>query len=238
MKNKIIYSRSDKESYNEILHQYKANRSEMFFPIERQTTENDPFRPDELPKQRHATVELSKINSTKPCELKDDQIIVENEHSFTINDNDSNFGDFAESSSSQPIFEQSTSNNKSRSRNPLVPIKENVNMSYFVELRQTKRTRNNKRKAALGECSDSIDKNANALQLQRRKIENSALEELFEEQNISWNHKEFARECQSQNICLDNDDIANTTKLISWFDHKKNKVKHLNNNLGIGNMNL
>ncbi|CAG8697434.1 288_t:CDS:2, partial [Gigaspora rosea] len=79
MKNKIIYSGSDEESYNEILHQYKANGSEMFFPIERQTTENDPFRPDKLPKQRHATVELSKINSTKPRELKNDQIIVENE---------------------------------------------------------------------------------------------------------------------------------------------------------------
>ncbi|CAG8559681.1 19481_t:CDS:1, partial [Gigaspora rosea] len=65
-------------SYNEILRQYKANRSEIFFPIERQTTENNPFRPDELPKQRHATVELSKINSTKPRELKDDQIIVKN----------------------------------------------------------------------------------------------------------------------------------------------------------------
>ncbi|CAG8549283.1 42188_t:CDS:2 [Gigaspora margarita] len=202
------------------------------------TTENDPFRPDKLPKQRHATVELSKINSTKPCELKDDQIIVENKHSFTVNDNDSNFSDFAESSSSQPIIKQSTSNNKSRLHNLLVPIKENMNMSYSVELCQTKRIQNNKRKAALGGCPDSIDKNANTLQPQRRKIENFALEKLFEEQNISWNCKEFVRECQFRNIHLDNDNIANMTKLISWFGHKKNKVKYLNNNLDIGNTNL
>ncbi|CAG8683531.1 22057_t:CDS:2, partial [Racocetra persica] len=150
IKNQIIYSRTDEEAYIEILYQYKANGSEMFFLIKKQITENNLFRPNELPKQRHSTAGLSKINSTKPRELKD-QIIVENEvQNNTINDNNPNFDNFEESSILQPIFEQSTGNNKSRSRSPLVSVKENVNMPYSVELCQTKRTRNNKRKAALG----------------------------------------------------------------------------------------
>ncbi|KAF0543524.1 hypothetical protein F8M41_003895 [Gigaspora margarita] len=149
MKNKIIYSGFDEKPYNELLHQYKANESEIFFLIERQTTENDPFRPNELPKQRHATVELSKINSTKPRELKDDQIIVENEVKL---------------SKSTSILTIKTG------YKPLVSIKENVNMSYSVELCQTKRTQNNKHKAALEGYPDSIDKNADTLQPQRRKL--------------------------------------------------------------------
>lgn len=69
--------------------------------------------------------------------------------------------------------------------------------------------------------------NENVPPPRRRRIEKPALEELFEEQGISWNRKEFVKECQSRNICLDDDDIINTTKLISWFDRKKNKAKSL-----------
>ncbi|CAG8839367.1 9057_t:CDS:1, partial [Cetraspora pellucida] len=45
----------------------------------------------------------------------------------------------------------------------------------------------------------------------RRKIDNPALEELFDKQGISWNRKEFAKKCQVQNIRLDDDDIINAT---------------------------
>ncbi|KAF0434974.1 hypothetical protein F8M41_004829 [Gigaspora margarita] len=59
----------------------------------------------------------------------------------------------------------------------------------------------------------------------RRKIENSALEKLFEEQSMDWNRKEFAKECNLRNIRLDDDDTVNAIKIISWFDRKKNKTK-------------
>ncbi|CAG8825396.1 25775_t:CDS:2, partial [Gigaspora rosea] len=85
---------------------------------------------------------------------------------------------------------------------PLVPIVENKNMPHSIEKRQTKRTQNNKRKIKL-DLNLHIKDNENTSPSQRRRIENSALEELFKEQNISWNRKEFVKECQSQNIRLD-----------------------------------
>ncbi|CAG8817009.1 9403_t:CDS:1, partial [Racocetra fulgida] len=45
----------------------------------------------------------------------------------------------------------------------------------------------------------------------RRKIENFALEDLFNEREINWNQKEFVKVCQSRSIRLDDDDIANIT---------------------------
>ncbi|CAG8670627.1 27491_t:CDS:2, partial [Dentiscutata erythropus] len=97
---------------------------------------------------------------------------------------------------------------------PLVPIVENKNILYSIEKRQSKRIRNNKHKDSnLNEKSGE-----NGPPSRRRKIENSALKDLFNEQEINWNRKEFVKVCQSRSICLDDDDIANTTKLISWFD--------------------
>ncbi|KAF0465230.1 proteophosphoglycan ppg4 [Gigaspora margarita] len=80
-KNHIIYTGSDEEAYTEILWQYKINGSEVFFLTEIQTTEKDPFRPNELPRQKHTTVGPSRINGIKLCESKEDsyQIIIEDD---------------------------------------------------------------------------------------------------------------------------------------------------------------
>ncbi|RIB20947.1 hypothetical protein C2G38_2178008 [Gigaspora rosea] len=93
---------------------------------------------------------------------------------------------------------------QSKLNNPLVPIVENKNMSHSIEKRQTKGTQNNKHKIKL-DLNSCIKNNKNTSPSQRRRIENSALKELFKEQNISWNQKEFVKECQSRNICLDDD---------------------------------
>ncbi|CAG8574942.1 2604_t:CDS:2, partial [Dentiscutata erythropus] len=65
--------------------------------------------------------------------------------------------------------------------------------------------------------SNSQNKNAEIVLFlplrRRRKIDNPALEKLFDEQGLSWNRKKFAKECQVQNICLDDDNIINATKL-------------------------
>ncbi|CAG8836309.1 12111_t:CDS:2, partial [Gigaspora margarita] len=153
-KNHIIYTGFDEKAYTEILCQHKINRIEVFFLTEIQTMKKDPFRPNELPRQRHATIGPSRINDID---------------SFTLDINESNSNSFTESISLLTISEHITSNNKLKSHNV----------------------------------------------------------KLFETNSINWNRKEFVKECQSQNICLNDNDIVNTTKLISWFDRKKNKAKHL-----------
>ncbi|CAG8831437.1 5890_t:CDS:2, partial [Gigaspora rosea] len=79
-------------------------------------TENDPFKPSELPKTRHATASSLAINSVKPHKFDDihnigeDQLIVENEHlhstmhslnkdidSFILNDDQTNLNDLSNS---------------------------------------------------------------------------------------------------------------------------------------------
>ncbi|CAG8487533.1 19048_t:CDS:2 [Gigaspora rosea] len=45
MKNKIIYTGSDEESYADILRQYRMKGDAIFFPTENKVTENDPFKP-------------------------------------------------------------------------------------------------------------------------------------------------------------------------------------------------
>ncbi|CAG8549991.1 13592_t:CDS:2, partial [Dentiscutata heterogama] len=82
-------------------------------------------------------------------------------------------------------------------RNPLVPLMaiENMNIPHSSNL--------------YDENSETVS------QPRRKKIDNSTLEELFEEQGISWNKKKFGKEYQLRNIRLDDDDIVNATKIIS-----------------------
>ncbi|CAG8539943.1 10568_t:CDS:2, partial [Dentiscutata heterogama] len=72
---------------------------------------------------------------------------------------------------------------------PLVPIVENKNIPYSIEKCQSKRIQNNK-------CKDSNlneKSGKNVPPSQRRKIKNFALKDLFNEQEINWNQKEFVK---------------------------------------------
>ncbi|CAG8519250.1 16807_t:CDS:2, partial [Dentiscutata heterogama] len=215
---------------------------------------------NELPKRKHTTVGLSKVNIETKNQIAIENEALNNHHdtytfnedisTITLNNSETNLDNsnklsiimedcndqdsMLTPSSSNNISESAfTSSIQPKSRNPLVPLTaiENMNIPHSVEQLRTKRIRNNKRKGAL-EYSNLQNKYTEIVSslppLRRRKIDNPALEELFDKQGIGWNRKEFAKECQVQNIRLDDDDIINATKLVSWFDRKKNKTKSCN----------
>ncbi|CAG8619162.1 13304_t:CDS:2 [Dentiscutata heterogama] len=117
----------------------------------------------------------------------------ENIDSFTLNDNQINHNNLSNPHISicdyhdqETIIIQNTDSselqfNQPKSNNPLVPIVENKNILYFIEKCQSKRIRNNKHKDSnLNEKSSE-----NVPPSRRRKIENSALKDLFNEQEIN-----------------------------------------------------
>ncbi|CAG8669079.1 17737_t:CDS:2, partial [Cetraspora pellucida] len=206
-----------------------------------QINENDPYRPSELPKRKHTTVGLSKVNIETKNQIAIENEALNNHHdtytfnedisTITLNNSETNLDNsnklsiimedcndqdsMLTPSSSNNISESAfTSSIQPKSRNPLVPLTaiENMNIPHSVEQLRTKRIRNNKRKGAL-EYNKNTEIVSSLPPLRRRKIDNPALEELFDKQGIGWNRKEFAKECQVQNIRLDDDDIINATKL-------------------------
>ncbi|RIB06759.1 hypothetical protein C2G38_2046542 [Gigaspora rosea] len=238
IKNNIIYSGSDEEAYAEILYQYQKNGYDIFLPIKKQIIEKDPFRPSELPRQRRTVIDLPEINNNNTTidnnrlnnyadgiivSDEDINLSVLNEDSPAILVEDYQYQDakLVPDIDNDGISESlSTSSIQFKSNNI-----DNNNIPYSIEQRHAKRTQNNKRKPALG-YSNLYKENSESVPLsQQKKIENSALKKLFEEQSIDWNRKEFAKECNLRNIRLDDDDIVNATKIISWFDRKKNKTK-------------
>ncbi|CAG8560615.1 30531_t:CDS:2 [Gigaspora margarita] len=134
---------------------------------------------NELPKTRHATASSLTINSIKPYKFDDihnigeDQLIIENEHlhsmmhllnkdidSFILNNNQTNLNDLSNSHISTCDYQN------------LEILNANISESRFTQPK-------------LNNLNSHIEDNENTSLSQRRRIENSALEELFKEQNIS-----------------------------------------------------
>ncbi|CAG8833566.1 6408_t:CDS:2, partial [Cetraspora pellucida] len=74
MKNRVIYNGTNEKAFAEILREHQKNGDNIFFSTVKQINKNDPYRPSELPKRKHTTVGLSKVN----IETKN-QIAIENE---------------------------------------------------------------------------------------------------------------------------------------------------------------
>ncbi|CAG8839814.1 33343_t:CDS:2, partial [Gigaspora margarita] len=99
------------EAYAVILYQHKAKGDAIFFLTEKQIIENDPFRPSELPKTRHATSIINNIiphkfdnrhnigvDDQKTTKMNAVHLLNENIDSFTLNNDQTNHDNSKKSS--------------------------------------------------------------------------------------------------------------------------------------------
>ncbi|CAG8476091.1 7581_t:CDS:2 [Cetraspora pellucida] len=213
-KNFIIYNNSIDAAFGEILQFYSARGSDIFFPSERGVTEQDPFRPAEMPIRRVSSVGAPKVHGAKPRK-SNGFVPTENKENDFIDNDSMLLEDEIELSDTSELKGASEDNTRETLRL----------IAPSIQKRTTAAIRNRKRsvsKMQFTQDEDSVNTTPSS-----KAIVRSTLENLFTEKRLNWKRCEFVKACIEQNIHLDNNAELNKKKLFTWFDGKKTKEKQI-----------